>query len=93
MIYRSVSEKIFPQFQLYTLATQKHWNFRFKIPAFPVCNTLWWVFIQVARTTLLPGILKTIAANKNMPLPMKIFEISDVVLKDSTKGIEMRTPL
>ena len=43
-------------------------------------------FPQVARTTLLPGLLKTIAANKKMPLPMKIFEISDVVLKDSKKG-------
>ncbi|XP_045471046.1 phenylalanine--tRNA ligase beta subunit [Harmonia axyridis] len=37
---------------------------------------------QVCRTTLLPGILKTIAANKKMPLPLKIFEVSDVVLKD-----------
>ena len=43
-------------------------------------------FPQVARTTLLSGLLKTIAANKKMPLPMKIFEISDVVLKDSKKG-------
>lgn len=42
--------------------------------------------LQVARTTLLPGILKTVASNKNMPLPMKLFEISDVVLKDSEKG-------
>ena len=42
--------------------------------------------VQVARTTLLPGLLKTIAANKNMPLPMKVFEVSDVVLKDSEKG-------
>ncbi|KAG7272930.1 hypothetical protein CRUP_002510 [Coryphaenoides rupestris] len=41
---------------------------------------------QVARTTLLPGLLKTIAANRKMPLPLKLFEISDVVLKDETKG-------
>lgn len=40
---------------------------------------------QVARTCLLPGILKTIHANKNMPLPLQLFEISDVVLQsDST---------
>ena len=45
------------------------------------------VCLQVARTTLLPGLLKTISANKNMPLPMKLFEISDVVLKDATKGV------
>ena len=37
----------------------------------------------------MPGLLKTIAANKEMPLPMKIFEISDVVLKDSKKGQQL----
>ena len=36
---------------------------------------------QVVRTTLLPGLLKTVHANKNLPLPLKIFEISDVVLR------------
>uniref|UniRef100_A0A8C2BDF4 Phenylalanine--tRNA ligase beta subunit n=1 Tax=Cyprinus carpio TaxID=7962 RepID=A0A8C2BDF4_CYPCA len=40
---------------------------------------------QVARTCLLPGLLKTLAANRKMPLPLKLFEISDVVLKDETK--------
>lgn len=42
---------------------------------------------QVVRTTLLPGLLKTIASNKNMPLPLKLFEISDIVIKSSEKGI------
>ncbi|KAH9412513.1 hypothetical protein DERP_006475 [Dermatophagoides pteronyssinus] len=42
---------------------------------------------QVARTSLLPGILKTIASNKNMPLPLKLFEISDVVLKDDSYDV------
>ncbi|KAK7882757.1 hypothetical protein WMY93_028931 [Mugilogobius chulae] len=42
---------------------------------------------QVARTTLLPGLLKTIAANRKMPLPLKLFEISDVVLKDQSKDV------
>ena len=41
---------------------------------------------QVARTSLLPGLLKTIAANRKMPLPLKLFEISDVVLKDEARG-------
>uniref|UniRef100_A0A667X117 Phenylalanine--tRNA ligase beta subunit n=1 Tax=Myripristis murdjan TaxID=586833 RepID=A0A667X117_9TELE len=45
---------------------------------------------QVARTTLLPGLLKTVAANRKMPLPMKLFEISDVVLKDETKDVGVR---
>ncbi|XP_075976232.1 phenylalanine--tRNA ligase beta subunit [Anticarsia gemmatalis] len=39
---------------------------------------------QVVRTLLLPGLLKTLAANKKMPLPLKLFEISDVVLQDSS---------
>ena len=42
---------------------------------------------QVARTSLLPGILKTIASNRKMPLPLKLFEISDVILRDDKKGI------
>lgn len=41
---------------------------------------------QVARTCLLPGLLKTIAANRNMPLPIKVFEVSDVILKDQATG-------
>uniref|UniRef100_A0AAV2J6U7 Elongation factor 1-beta n=1 Tax=Knipowitschia caucasica TaxID=637954 RepID=A0AAV2J6U7_KNICA len=45
---------------------------------------------QVARTTLLAGLLKTIAANRKMPLPLKLFEISDVVLKDATKDVGAR---
>ncbi|KAM5229305.1 phenylalanine--tRNA ligase beta subunit isoform 2-T2 [Ctenodactylus gundi] len=45
---------------------------------------------QVARTTLLPGLLKTIAANRKMPLPLKLFEISDIVIKDSSKDVGAR---
>ena len=36
---------------------------------------------QVVRTTLLPGLLKTIRENKHHTLPVKIFECSDVVFK------------
>ncbi|KAK7094107.1 phenylalanine--tRNA ligase beta subunit-like [Littorina saxatilis] len=45
---------------------------------------------QVARTTLLPGVLKTIQHNKNMPLPIKLFEISDVVYQDASKDVGAR---
>lgn len=41
---------------------------------------------QVARTSLIPGLLKTLNSNKKMPLPLKLFEISDVILKDNNKG-------
>ena len=37
----------------------------------------------MARTSLLPGLLKTVQANRKMPLPMKLFEISDVVVRDA----------
>uniref|UniRef100_A0A8C8CFC6 Phenylalanine--tRNA ligase beta subunit n=1 Tax=Oncorhynchus tshawytscha TaxID=74940 RepID=A0A8C8CFC6_ONCTS len=45
---------------------------------------------QVARTTLLSGLLKTVAANRKTPLPLRLFEISDVVLKDETKDVGAR---
>lgn len=41
---------------------------------------------QVARTCLLPGLLKTLNSNKKMPLPMKLFEISDVVFADADQA-------
>ncbi|MES1905186.1 MAG: hypothetical protein MHPSP_001829 [Paramarteilia canceri] len=34
---------------------------------------------QVIRTTLIPGLLKTISSNRSLKLPISIFEISDVV--------------
>jgi len=42
---------------------------------------------QVARTCLLPGILRTLSANRKMPLPLKLFEISDVVKKDASRDV------
>lgn len=37
---------------------------------------------QVVRTSLLPGILKTIRENKKHGVPMKVFEVGDVTFKD-----------
>lgn len=51
------------------------------IPACIIANPKTLDF-QVVRTTLLSGLLRTISESKHMPLPLKIFEISDVVLKD-----------
>jgi phenylalanyl-tRNA synthetase beta chain len=39
---------------------------------------------QVVRTTLLPGLLKTIRENKKHSVPIKVFEVSDVAFKDVT---------
>ncbi|CDH55733.1 phenylalanyl-trna beta subunit [Lichtheimia corymbifera JMRC:FSU:9682] len=44
---------------------------------------------QVVRTSLLPGVLKTINSNKKLPLPIKVFEVSDIGLKDESR--ERRT--
>eukprot|EP00128_Syssomonas_multiformis_P012901 Colp12_sorted_trinity150504_noHs@702 len=45
---------------------------------------------QVARTTLLPGALKTVECNRKMPLPIKVFEISDIVVKDASSDTGAR---
>ncbi|KAI0431797.1 phenylalanyl-tRNA synthetase [Xylaria sp. FL1042] len=39
---------------------------------------------QVVRTSLLPGLLKTIRDNLTVRLPLKIFETSDIVFKDES---------
>ena len=44
---------------------------------------------EVCRTTLLPAALKTLGSNKDAPLPVKLFECSDVILIDGSQ--EVRT--
>eukprot|EP00388_Colpodella_angusta_P012905 GDKJ01032554.1.p1 GENE.GDKJ01032554.1~~GDKJ01032554.1.p1 ORF type:complete len:646 (+),score=209.23 GDKJ01032554.1:30-1967(+) len=39
---------------------------------------------EVVRTSLLPGLLMTLSVNKGTPLPLKLFEVSDVVVLDKT---------
>ncbi|CAA7259882.1 unnamed protein product [Cyclocybe aegerita] len=45
---------------------------------------------QVVRTTLIPGLLKTIRENRSHSLPLKIFETSDVVFKDTRRERQAR---
>jgi len=59
------------------------------VPAVHISNPKTLDF-QVARTSLLPGLLKTLASSRNMPLPLKIFEVSDVVLNDKTAEVGAR---
>ncbi|KAK1126165.1 hypothetical protein K0M31_004802 [Melipona bicolor] len=59
------------------------------IPAVHISNPKTLEF-QIARTTLIPGLLKTLAANKKMPLPHKLFEVSDIILKDDNIEIGAR---
>lgn len=44
----------------------------------------------MVRTTLLPGLLKTIRENRSHSLPIKIFETGDIVLKDSSRERQTR---
>lgn len=39
---------------------------------------------QIVRTSLLPGLLKTIRENKQHSLPIKVFEVSEVAFKDES---------
>lgn len=39
---------------------------------------------QIVRTSLLPGLLKTIRENKKHALPLKVFEVSEVAFKDES---------
>ncbi|KAF1360725.1 phenylalanyl-tRNA synthetase [Lizonia empirigonia] len=45
---------------------------------------------QLVRTSLLPGLLKTINSNKHHSVPMKIFEVSDVGFKDESQERKSR---
>jgi len=60
-----------------------------QVPAVHIANPKTLEF-QVARTSLIPGLLKTVQANRKMPLPLKLFEISDVVLKDVAAEVGAR---
>ncbi|XP_014509888.1 phenylalanine--tRNA ligase beta subunit, cytoplasmic [Vigna radiata var. radiata] len=42
---------------------------------------------EAVRTSLMPGILKTVAHNKDHPKPIKIFEVGDVALLDDTRDV------
>ena len=37
---------------------------------------------QIVRTSLIPGLLKTVRENRSHTLPLKIFEASDIAVKD-----------
>ncbi|EIW72865.1 hypothetical protein TREMEDRAFT_37000 [Tremella mesenterica DSM 1558] len=45
---------------------------------------------QVVRTSLLPGMLKTIRENRALPLPVKVFEVSDIAMQDLTAERQAR---
>lgn len=42
---------------------------------------------EIARTSLLPGLLKNLFYNKAAPIPIKTFEVSDIVLQSDTTDV------
>ncbi|CAH8657849.1 unnamed protein product [Schistosoma intercalatum] len=56
------------------------------VPAVHISNPKTLDF-QVVRTSLLPGLLNTLASNKSLPLPLKLFEVQDIVLKNPSKDV------
>lgn len=42
---------------------------------------------EECRTSLLPGLLKTLRENRKCAVPIRLFEVGDVVLKDATKDV------
>ncbi|KAI4335848.1 hypothetical protein L6164_014453 [Bauhinia variegata] len=45
---------------------------------------------EAVRTSLMPGMLKTVAHNKDHAKPIKIFEVGDIALLDDTKDVGAR---
>lgn len=45
---------------------------------------------QVVRTTLIPGLLKTVRENRSHALPIRIFETGDIVVKDLSRERQAR---
>jgi phenylalanyl-tRNA synthetase beta chain len=41
---------------------------------------------EIVRTSLLPGLLKVVASNKHNPVPIKLFEVGDVVFQVRGEG-------
>jgi phenylalanyl-tRNA synthetase beta chain len=41
---------------------------------------------EIVRTSLLPGLLKVVASNKHNPVPIRLFEIGDVVFQSPGEG-------
>ncbi|KAH8869424.1 Phenylalanine--tRNA ligase beta subunit [Schistosoma japonicum] len=56
------------------------------IPAVHISNPKTLDF-QVVRTSLLPGLLHTLSNNRSLPLPLKLFEVQDIVIKDPLKDV------
>ncbi|KAA8541114.1 hypothetical protein F0562_025077 [Nyssa sinensis] len=42
---------------------------------------------EIVRTSLMPGILKTVKHNKDHPKPIKIYEVGDIAVLDETKDV------
>merc|ERR1719210_746815 len=59
------------------------------LPAVSISNAKTKEF-EIARTSILPGVLKTLANNKELPTPITLFEVGDVVLHEPTREVRSK---
>ena len=45
---------------------------------------------EIVRTSLLPGLLKVVASNKHNPVPIRLFEVGDVVFQSTGEAVNER---
>ncbi|CAF0954805.1 unnamed protein product [Adineta ricciae] len=88
LIRHSVAEAGFTEALTFTLCSCSDVAEKFgktieNIPAVHIANPKTQEF-QIGRTTLLPGLLKTIFKNQDTQ-PIQLFEVSDIILKDATQ--------
>lgn len=91
MIRTSVAEAGFTEALSFSLCSRDDVSVNLRqrcddVPAVHISNPKTFDF-QVVRTSLLPGLLHTLSHNRSLPLPLKLFEVQDVVLKDATKDV------
>jgi phenylalanyl-tRNA synthetase beta chain len=70
------------------LSIKETYNMMRKEPDFEECVTVAnpkTLEFEIVRTTLIPGLLKTLNSNKNESVPQKLFEVSDVCHRDETQ--------
>jgi len=61
-------------------------EYKMDLPSVAISNPKTKEF-EIVRTSVLPGVLKTLANNKELPPPIKLFEVGDVVVLEPTREV------
>mmetsp|Transcript_43993 Transcript_43993/g.113713 ORF Transcript_43993/g.113713 Transcript_43993/m.113713 type:complete len:630 (-) Transcript_43993:171-2060(-) len=71
--------------ELWRTVAEPHEYVPFPVPV-SVANSSTKEF-EIVRTSVLPGLMKTLACNKDQALPIRLFEVGDVVVQEPTKEV------